>query len=195
MRFLFKNNKKPSWSLVLDRAITTNTYVFKCTTERIDFPSCIKSNASLILSKPMVCVTNGASWISLWLLQPFLVIVNDLWHHQKRFLSKYGLLPLERSCRNFLSCTSHTNNDRLSPTTVCTFQCRTHHIGIANTFKWMIYAPTCHLYNHFLNWTIMALGLTKICSPKFLAKVYFSELVSIKAIIRLPAAFRALYNR
>ena len=38
-------------------------YAEKCTTLRIDLPSCIKSNASLMSSSGIVCVTNGASWI------------------------------------------------------------------------------------------------------------------------------------
>ncbi len=45
-----KKDQAFAWSLVIIRRI----YSEKCTTERIDFPSCIKSKASLILSKPIV---------------------------------------------------------------------------------------------------------------------------------------------
>lgn len=49
---------------------------------------------------------------------------------------------------NFLACTRYTNNYRLTPTTVCTFKCWAHDIGVTNTFKWVINPPTGHVFNN-----------------------------------------------
>ena len=66
---------------------------------------------------------------------------------------------LEGAGLDLLAGTGHADDDRLAPAAVGAFQCRAHHVHIADAFKAVIHAPARHLDDHLLDGLVEVLGV------------------------------------
>src|SRR5471030_114841 len=82
---------------------------------------------------------------------------------------------LERTGRDFLAGTGHTDDDRLAPTLVAALKCRTHQLDVADALEGKVDAAIGHVDDDFLDRTVEVFRVHAIGCTQLLGDLEFGR--------------------